>query len=76
MSHIIYVDLISFKHASNVEIATNYHKIILQFVVLSIALARMDTIMFIVREITQIKKKGIKIYNFRIKSGMCNQKDY
>jgi hypothetical protein len=35
----------------------NYEKIILKFVVLSIALARLGTILPVIREITHIKKK-------------------
>ena len=39
-----------------VKISTNYEKIILIFVVLSIALARLGTILRVVREITRSKK--------------------
>ena len=47
-----------------------YEKIILKFVIHSIAFARADINFPVVREITRIKKV-IKTYNFRIKSGMC-----
>ena len=50
-----------------VQIYTNYEKIILKFVVLSIALARSDTILLV--SLTRLKK-GFKTYNFRIKSDM------
>ena len=39
-----------------VKMSTNYEKIILIFVVLSIALARLGTILRVVREITRSKK--------------------
>jgi len=47
-----------------VQISTNYEKIILKFVFL----ARLGTILPVVREITHIKWD--KKYNLRIKSGM------
>jgi hypothetical protein len=40
-----------------VQISTNYEKIILKFVDLSIALAKLGTILPVTREITQIKYK-------------------
>ena len=45
--------------------STKYEKITLKFVILSIAFARLGTILPVVREITLMKT-----YNFRIKSGM------
>ena len=53
-----------------VQIYTNYEKMALKFVVLFIVLTRSGTILPAIREITRIKKKGIKIYNIRIKLGM------
>ena len=53
-----------------VQISTNYENIILKFVVLSIGLARSGVILVVAREITLIIK-GIKTYNFRIKSRIC-----
>jgi alcohol dehydrogenase YqhD (iron-dependent ADH family) len=50
---------------------TNYEKIILIFVVLSIALARLGTILRVVREITRSKKN--KNVNFQSKSEMCKR---
>lgn len=52
----------------DVQISTDYKKIILEFVVLFISLARPDTISPIVGEITRIKR-----HNFIIKSGMCKR---
>ena len=49
---------------SKVQIFTNYEKIILEFAVISIALARPGTIFPVVREITRMKKVNkIVIYN-------------
>jgi hypothetical protein len=50
-----------------VQLFVNYEKIIFKFVVLSIALARPDTILPVVREITRRKgnnshKKGMQTY--------------
>jgi hypothetical protein len=45
---------------------------IIQFIVLFIELARPCTILSVVREITYIKKR-IKMYNFRIRPGMCKR---
>ena len=39
-----------------VQITTNFEKITLKFVVLSISLARTDTILNVVREITRLSK--------------------
>ena len=51
------------------QISANYEKILLKFVSLSIALARPGAILSVEGEITCIKK-GVKIYKFRIGSGM------
>jgi hypothetical protein len=48
--------------------STNYEKIILKFIVISIAHARLCIILPSVREITHIKT-----YNVRIKSSMCKR---
>ena len=50
--------------------STSHGKIILKFVVISVALARSGIALPIGREITRINK-GIRRYNFRIKSGKC-----
>jgi hypothetical protein len=52
----------SVKLTSGFQISTNYDKILLKLAALSIALARLDTIFPVVREITRIKTD-----NFRIK---------
>ena len=52
-----------------VQISTNYDKNILKFVVLYIALTRLDTMLPISKG-NYCHKNGIKTYNFRIKSGI------
>jgi hypothetical protein len=51
-----------------IQLSTNYEKIILQFALLFIALARPGTILPVVSEKTGLKVT--KTYNFRIKLGM------
>jgi hypothetical protein len=54
------------------SIVSYYEKILLKFVSLSIALARPGAILSVEGEITCIKK-SVKIYKFRIGSGMQEQ---
>ena len=53
------------------QLSTNYEKIILKFVILSIALPKLGNILPVGSEITCIKK-GLRMYNFRINSRMYN----
>ena len=58
----------NFLHGSDI---CKLWKIMLKFLVLSIALARLGTILHVLREINSIT--AIKAYNFRIKSGLCKR---
>ena len=61
----------SFDFFYNVQISTNYKKVLLKLFVLPVALARTAIDLPVVRYTTPIKKQGIKTCNFRMTSGMC-----